>query len=44
VRELNLQSNATAAMLNAQKAMLGGNERFTETVAAIEKAEKELIA
>lgn len=44
VRELNLQSNATAAMLNAQKALLGGNERFTETVAEIDKAERELKA
>lgn len=44
VRELNLQSNATSAMLNAQKALLGGNERFTQTVAEIEKAEKELKA
>lgn len=44
VRELNLQSNATAAMLNAQKALLGGNERFAETVAEIDKAEKELKA
>ena len=44
VRELNLQSNATAAMLNAQKALLAGNERFTETVAEIDKAEKELKA
>lgn len=44
VRELNLQSNATAAMLNAQKALLGGNERFVETVAEIDKAEKELKA
>lgn len=42
VRELNLQSNATVAMLNAQKALLGGNERFTETVAEIDKAEREL--
>ncbi len=44
VRELNLQSNATAAMLNAQKALLAGNERFTETVAEIEQAERELKA
>lgn len=44
VHELNLQSNATAAMLNAQKALLAGNERFTETVAEIDKAERELKA
>jgi len=46
VQELNLQSKATATMLKAQRVMLGDgkNEKFTETIAAIDKAEKELGA
>ena len=42
VTELNLQSNATVAMIHAQKALLGNNERFTESVEELTAAEKEL--
>ena len=42
VSELNLQSNATIAMIHAQKALLGNNERFTESVEELTAAEKEL--
>ncbi|MDE7329966.1 MAG: hypothetical protein K2N30_02560 [Clostridia bacterium] len=42
VSELNLQSNATVAMIHAQKALLGNNERFTESVEELTAAEKEL--
>lgn len=42
VRELNLQSKATAVMLSAQKALFAGNDKFTDTVAKIAEAEKEL--
>ncbi|MDE6597604.1 MAG: hypothetical protein K2K60_03085 [Clostridia bacterium] len=42
VSELNLQSNATVAMIHAQKALLGNNERFTESVEELTVAEKEL--
>lgn len=42
VGELNLQSRAIAASLNAQKVLLGNNERFAEAVNELTAAEKEL--
>ena len=42
VKELNLQSNATISLIHAQKALLGNNERFTDTVEELTAAEKEL--
>ena len=42
VHELNLQSNATVAVIHAQEALLGNNERFADQVKELETAEKEL--
>lgn len=42
VKELNLQSNATVSLIHAQKALLGNNERFADTVEELTAAEKEL--
>lgn len=42
VNELNLQSNATVSLIHAQKALLGNNERFADTVEELTVAEKEL--
>ncbi len=42
IKELNLQSNATVSLIRAQKALLGNNERFADTVEELTAAEKEL--
>lgn len=42
VKELNIQSDATVAIIHAQKALLGTNERFAETVKELEYSEKGL--
>lgn len=42
VRELNLQSDATVALIHAHEALLGNNERFSEQVEELKAAEKEL--
>ncbi len=42
IKELNLQSNATVSLIRAQKALLGKNERFADTVEELTAAEKEL--
>ncbi len=42
INELNMQSNATVAILRAQKALMGANERFAEPVKELTAAEKEL--
>lgn len=42
VKELNLQSNATATIIRAQRALLGNNERFANAVEELTEAEKEL--
>lgn len=42
VTELNLQSNAAVAMLRAQKALLGNNEKFSDKAEELTIAEKEL--
>lgn len=42
VRELNLQSDATATIIRAQRALLGNNERFAGAVEDLTEAEKEL--
>jgi hypothetical protein len=42
VKELNTQSDATVAIIHAQKALLGTNERFVETVKELEYSEKGL--
>lgn len=42
VKELNLQSNATATIIRAQRALLGNNERFAGAVEELTEAEKEL--
>lgn len=42
VSELNLQSEAMVATMNAQKALLGNNEKFADNVKELEKCEREL--
>lgn len=42
ITELNLQSNALAKMLSAQKALLGNCEKFSDEIKELEKAKKEL--
>lgn len=42
INELNMQSDATVAILRAQKALMGANERFAEYVKELTAAEKEL--
>ena len=42
VKELNLQSNALAKMLDAQRALLGNCEKFSEEAKGLEEAVKEL--
>lgn len=42
VQELNLQSNATVAILHSQKALLPKDERFAENVKELEESERGL--
>lgn len=42
VQELNTQSNATVSIIRAQKALLGCNAKFAESVKDLDKSEKEL--
>ena len=42
IAELNKQSNATIAILHANKALLGSNEKFFEAVKELNESEKEL--
>lgn len=42
ITELNKQSNATIAILHANKALLGSNEKFSEAVKELNESEKEL--
>lgn len=42
VQELNTQSNATVSIIRAQKALLGNNAKFAESVKDLDKSEKEL--
>ncbi len=42
IKELNLQSNATATIIRTQRTLLGNNERFAVAVEELTEAEKEL--
>ncbi len=42
IKELNLQSSATASIIRAQRALLGNSEKFSGTVEELTEAEKEL--
>lgn len=42
IKELNSQSKASVSMIHSQKKLLGNNAKFSETVAELETAEKEL--
>lgn len=43
VKELNAQSSATVQIMDAQKALLGNNEKFAENVKALSQAKERLV-
>ncbi len=42
VNELNVQSKATVSLIHSQKALLGTNSKFTDTVKELDESEKEI--